>query len=70
MINVPFTSEAQRAWNETARAIWAELIALGLDERNALALREAARVAFERSIRSGKTFGEAAETARYAASLG
>ena len=69
MTNVLFTNEAQRAWNATSVAIWQELKSLNIDERNKLELLEAARVAFEHCIRSGKTFGEATETARYAASL-
>lgn len=65
-----FTSEAQRAWNAVSSVIWQELKMLDLDEKNKLELFEASRVAFERCVRSGKTFGEATETARYAASLG
>jgi len=64
-----FTSEARRAWNAVSLVIGQELNMLNLDEKNKFELFEASRVAFERCVRSGKAFGEATETARYAASL-
>lgn len=69
MSDFNFTSEAQRVWNAVSSIIWQELKVLDIAERNKLELLEASRVAFERCIRSGMTFGEATETARYTASL-